>query len=215
MLVRPTTPTRGDSQSQIIVELSKEECIGQQLLKSSGVKRSMNQVIQFMMIAEKLKDVFRTGWKFSGVDRPESVADHTFGVALLSMLLGDQLHLNTERMIKMALIHDITESKLGDIHYESQEYLGRAVLHKAEERAARDMLSGEYLELWKEFAGRSTREAHIVAACDKLELYMQALRYEKAGYRGLEHFWKNDWNRKDFSPEIDELFRMVEAMRTE
>ncbi|MGC1123366.1 MAG: HD domain-containing protein [Candidatus Methanofastidiosia archaeon] len=173
----------------------------------------MNQVVHFMMMAEKLKDIFRTGWKLSGVDRPESVADHTFGVALLSMLLGDQLHLNTEKMIKMALIHDITESKLGDIHYESQKYLGKDTLQKAEEQAARDILSGDYLELWKEFAARSTREAQIVAACDKLELYMQALRYEKAGYTGLEHFWKNEWNRKDFSPEMDELFKILEAMR--
>ncbi|MBU6998489.1 MAG: HD domain-containing protein [Theionarchaea archaeon] len=174
----------------------------------------MNQVLQFMMIAEKLKDVFRTGWKLSGVDRPESVADHTFGVALLSMLMGDQLHLDTEKMIRMALIHDITESKLGDIHYESQTYLGKTALQRAEEQAVNDILPGDYLELWKEFAARSTPEAKIVAACDKLELYMQALRYEKAGHRGLEHFWENEWNRKDFSPDVQELFAALEDMRT-
>jgi putative hydrolase of HD superfamily len=175
----------------------------------------MNQVIRFMMMAEKLKDVFRTGWKLSGVDRPESVADHTFGVAFLSMLLGDQLNLDTERMIKMALIHDVTESKLGDIHYESQKYLGKAALQKAEEQAAKEILTDAYLDIWKEFTARSTREAQIVAACDKLELYMQALRYEKAGHRGLEHFWENEWNRRDFSPEIDELFKILKTLRTE
>lgn len=172
----------------------------------------MNHIIDLMMAAERLKNIFRTGWKLSGVDFPESVADHTFGVVFLAMLLGDFFQLDTEKMMKMAVLHDIAESKLGDIHYESQTYLGNAV-RVAEEKAARDILPEEYFELWEEFRSKTSEEAHLVAACDKLELYIQALTYEKAGYTGLEHFWENVWNQKDFSPEVAALFETLKAMR--
>ena len=170
-------------------------------------------ILEIMMAAEKLKDIFRTGWKLSGVDHPESVADHTFGVVFLSMLLGDSLGLNTEKMMKMALIHDIAESKLGDIHYESQTYIGEAAVKNAEEGASRDLLPEEYFKLWEEYRSKESAEAQLVSACDKLELYFQAFRYENAGYRGLEHFWENPWNRKDFSPEVTELYELLKSLR--
>ncbi len=175
--------------------------------------KNMDEVIVVMMAAEKLKSIFRTGWKLSGVDSPESVADHTFGVAVLSMLLGDILGLNTEKMMKMALIHDIIEAKLGDIHYESQVYLGEEAVKKAERKAAKDILPDAYFALWEEYTSKKSKEAQIVSACDKLELYFQALRYEKAGYTGLDHFWENAWNQKDFSPDVLKLFEMLKTMR--
>ncbi|KYK38458.1 MAG: HD domain-containing protein [Theionarchaea archaeon] len=173
----------------------------------------MDQLIELMMAAERLKDIFRTGWKLSGVDRPESVADHTFGVVVLSMLLGDFCNLDTEKMMKMAALHDIVESKLGDIHYESQTYLGEDSIKRAEEKAARDILPEEYFDLWEEYQLKQSKEAQLVSACDKLELYFQAVRYEKAGYAGMEHFWENEWNKKDFTPEVSEFFESLKAMR--
>ncbi|MBU7019364.1 MAG: HD domain-containing protein [Theionarchaea archaeon] len=173
----------------------------------------MDPLIDVMMAAEKLKSVIRTGWKLSGIELPESVADHTFGVVFLSMLLGDKLALNTERMMKMALIHDIAESKLGDIHYESKTYIGEDSLEKAEGTAARDILPDEYFELWDEYKKKETREARIVSACDKLELYFQAVHYEKTGYTDLDKFWENPWNQKDFSPEICNLFETLRKLR--
>jgi putative hydrolase of HD superfamily len=174
----------------------------------------MRYVIDFIQAAERLKDIFRTGWKLSGVDRPESVADHSFCVAMLAMILGDALDLDTGKMMRMALLHDLTESKLGDIHYESRTYLGDSAISTAEEKAAHDLLPQDYLQLWDEFQQKKSKEAQVVSACDKLELYFQALRYEKRGYRGLEHFWKNSWIKKDFTPEIEEIFAQLEKMRT-
>jgi putative hydrolase of HD superfamily len=173
----------------------------------------MDSLIDVMMAAEKLKRIIRTGWKLSGIELPESVADHSFGVVFLAMLLGDRLTLNTEKMMKMALIHDIAESRLGDIHYESKIYLGENTVEKAEIKAARDILPDEYFELWDEYRKKETREAQIVSACDKLELYFQAVRYEKAGYTDLEHFWENPWNQKDFSPELVNLFEILRQLR--
>ena len=174
----------------------------------------MRYVIDFIQSAQRLKDIFRTGWKLSGVDQPESVADHSFCVAMLAMILSDTCDLDTEKMMKMALLHDLMESKLGDIHYESKTYIGEAALHTAEEKAAHDLLPQNYLKIWEEYSQNQTPEARIVTACDKLELYFQALHYEKTGYKGLDHFWENSWNRKDFTPEIQQLFEYLQEMRT-
>ena len=173
----------------------------------------MDPLIDVMMAALKLKRIIRTGWKLSGIELPESVADHTFGVVFLSMLLGDELALNTEKMMKMALIHDIAESKLGDIHYESKLLIGEDTLEEAEVKAVHNILPDEYYELWDEYRKKETREAQIVSACDKLELYFQALQYEKAGYTDLDTFWENPWNQKDFSPEIYNLFETLRQLR--
>lgn len=170
-------------------------------------------LIELVMAAEQLKDIIRTGWKLSGIDLPESVADHTFGVVFLSMVVGDTLHLDTEKMMKMAVLHDVVESKLGDIHYESRTYIGETAITNAEEKAARDLLPEKYLKVWEEYRSKESKEAQVVSACDKLELYFQAVRYEKAGYTGLDHFWENAWNQKDFSPEIVNLFEILKGMR--
>ncbi len=173
----------------------------------------VTNLMTLTMAAERLKDLIRTGWNLSGVTLPESVADHTFGVVFLSMVVGDLLHLDTGKMMKMAALHDIAESKLGDIHYESQTFLGEDAVKKAEEKAARAILPEDYYSLWEEYRSKGTKEAQAVSALDKLELYFQALRYEKAGHTGLDHFWKNAWNQRDFSPEMREIFRALEKMR--
>ena len=62
-----------------------------------------------------LKSVRRAGWVSKvKVENAESVADHTFSMATMAMLLSDMLGFNTQRVIKMVLIHDLAESIVGD-----------------------------------------------------------------------------------------------------
>jgi len=64
----------------------------------------------------ELKNVPRQGWKEKlGVNNPESVADHSYSTAVMSMILSDLQGLNSEKIIKMALLHDLAESIIGDI----------------------------------------------------------------------------------------------------
>lgn len=73
------------------------------------------KLIHFLIEAGKLKKIKRTGWLLRGVKNPESVADHTFRMALMAWIFARSKGLNYERVIKMALIHDLCEVKLGDI----------------------------------------------------------------------------------------------------
>ena len=63
-----------------------------------------------------LKTIPRSGWqKKLGIKRPESVADHAFGVAAIAMILSDSKRLDSAKVLKMAILHDLAESLTGDL----------------------------------------------------------------------------------------------------
>lgn len=75
----------------------------------------VKKLIHFLTTIGKLKKIKRTGWVLRGVKEPESIADHTFRMALMAWLFARKKGLNYEKVIKMALIHDLCEAGLGDI----------------------------------------------------------------------------------------------------
>jgi len=71
---------------------------------------------KFFQKVLELKNVPRQGWKEKlEIDNPESVADHSYSTTVLSMILSDMKGLDTEKIIRMALLHDLAESITGDI----------------------------------------------------------------------------------------------------
>ena len=70
-------------------------------------------ILDFMEEAGKLKILPRTGWLLRGLRNPESIADHCYRTSLLAMLLADVLEeqgveIDVARVMRMALLHDIT-----------------------------------------------------------------------------------------------------------
>ncbi len=173
------------------------------------------KIISFLAELMRLKAVPRTGWLLRGVRDVESVADHSFGVAFVAMLLADLaqrqgLEPNVEKVLRMALLHDLTEARTGDLPNTVKRYFDNGALHDADERAADEMLSAlgaigeEYLLLWREYEQRQSLEARIVKAADKLDLLLQAREYEKGGAQNLQEFWTS--SETDFSNlQIDDL----------
>jgi putative hydrolases of HD superfamily len=135
----------------------------------------------------ELKSISRAGWVLKvQVEDAESVADHTFSMATIAMLLSDMLGLDTHKVIKMALIHDLAESIVGD--YMPGDMTPRQKLAK-EKKAMRPILSGipkeireEYEEIWLEYLHNRTEIAKFVHRIDKLEMALQAYQYAKQGY---------------------------------
>ncbi|NJN82828.1 MAG: HD domain-containing protein [Caldilineaceae bacterium] len=93
--------------------------------------------------ANHLKQLPRTGWLLAGLANVESVADHSFSTALLSMFLADGINrgwaeqglsqpLEVSRVLRLALIHDLAEGVLTDLPKRSSELLGADVKHDAE-----------------------------------------------------------------------------------
>ena len=135
----------------------------------------------------ELKSIRRAGWVLKvQVEDAESVADHTFSMATIAMLLSDMRGLDTHKVIKMALVHDLAESIVGD--YIPGDVTPRQKLAK-EKKAMRLILSGlpkeireEYGEIWLEYLHNSTEIARFVHRIDKLEMALQANQYAKQGY---------------------------------
>jgi len=77
----------------------------------------INEMIEkFFQNVLELKNIPRQGWKEKlGINNPESVADHSYSTTVMSMILSDLEGLNSEKIIKMALLHDLAESIIGDI----------------------------------------------------------------------------------------------------
>jgi putative hydrolase of HD superfamily len=149
------------------------------------------KVIALLREAGKLKRIPRTGWVEVGVRDPESVADHSYRVALLSMLLSDHAGLDTLKALRMAVLHDLAEAVTGDLTQRQ-----KAGDHEAaESRAFRGLVRGLsveqrrlYVDTMDEYAAGKTEEAALVHAADKLEMVLQALEYREAGACGLDQF---------------------------
>jgi len=78
----------------------------------------LEEIVDFVQKAGLLKKVKRSGWiSWVGIERPESVADHSFRSAILAMCIADLKGLNTEKLMRMLLLHDIHEAIIGDYDY--------------------------------------------------------------------------------------------------
>ena len=142
-----------------------------------------------------LKLLPRTGWLQRGVVNAESIAEHTFGVMALSLLVGDMIAgLDRGKLLAIALLHDLAEVYLGDLPASARRLLGAHNKHEAEQRALLELFAAlpgrtDYLELWAEYAAGSSAEARLVKGLDRIEMLAQALAYERAGSHALAEFW--------------------------
>ena len=184
-------------------------------------------ILSFIEEIGILKSLPRTGWLIHGIKNGESIADHCYRMTLLSMLLADTLvakgmKLDTEKVMRLSLLHEIAEARIGYIPFTVLTYIPEEVKEIGERKAVTSMLEkfgsiGKwYQELWEEFEQNETIEAKLVRAADKLELMIQVLEYEKLGYQSLNQFWENDWNQRgfDISPLIQEIMELLTKKRT-
>lgn len=170
-----------------------------------------------------LKNLPRTGWALRGITHCESIADHCFRMSFLAMLLADVLieqgvPLDAAKVMRMALLHEMGEARIGDIPVPAMRYLTAEAKNAAEQAAIEAMLSefgplsAKYRTLWLEFEEASSLEGKLVRAVDKLEMMIQVYEYEKIGYRCVDDFWLNLSIRRDFvvNPIVEEIMRLLE-----
>jgi putative hydrolase of HD superfamily len=153
-----------------------------------------------------LKEVPRTGWLDRGItpEETESVADHSFGVALLAWLLAPD-ELDRARVVELALLHDLAESAVGDATPYDRDtlqtldpdtrrnWLNQRHIRTDEQRAAKQAAETEAIaslaaalppdrrdrlqSRWSELSDRTSPEARFVKDMDILETWLQSRRY--------------------------------------
>ncbi|OIP28122.1 hypothetical protein AUK22_04580 [bacterium CG2_30_54_10] len=169
-----------------------------------------------------LKKLRRTGWQLRGIRECESLADHCFGVALLTMVIADQVtshEIDKDLAIRMALVHELGESRVGDIPFTALKYFPDKA--KAELEAVTDLVEPlgqagkRYLDLFEKFEAGNSIEARFVRAIDKLEMLITARDYERTGIQSLDDFWNNPSTFQCFVefPEVESFARHLAATR--
>lgn len=158
---------------------------------------------------QRLKRLDRTGWVLRGLaPGAESVASHSFGVGIVAMLLADEcrargVEVDVERVLRLALLHDLAEARTGDMPRTMAKYYGAEARRRAEGAAFTDLLGGLNVELREvyerlhaDYEERGSLEARLVKAADIVDLLAQALAFERAGARELDEFWEGAAERE-------------------
>lgn len=168
-------------------------------------------VIRFLRIVGTLKSTKRAGWVLCGVPHPESVADHMYRMAIISLVVSDQDR--SARVAKMALVHDLAEAIVGDItphdgvsHEDKQAQERRALLEIVS--TIDEHVATEFMLLWEEYEAGCTDDARLVKDIDKFEMILQADEYEAASDIDLQQFFestKNDFKTPQVIALVDEL----------
>ena len=129
-----------------------------------------------------LKHVLRAGWVRAGVESPESVAAHSWGMSVLAMhLCPDEL--DKMRVLEMCLVHDLPEVEVGDLtpHDDTST-------KSEDEHRAMQILAPHWLDLFEEYEAGLTEEAKFVKYLDKLDMALMARIYEDSQGLDLSDF---------------------------
>lgn len=132
-----------------------------------------NNIADFLFEAATLKRLQRTGWQVLGGGNKETIAEHSFMVAVISFMLAQESKADIKKALIMALFHDFAETRIGDIYKLSDLYV------KADEKkAAKDAFSdfpgaNELIEITQEYEEEKTPEAKIVHDADTLALMIE------------------------------------------
>ena len=145
------------------------------------------QLISFFESVIRLKSVKRAGWVSKvGIANAESVSDHTYSMCIMGMVLSDIFGMDTERVTKMILIHDLAESITGDC---IPNKITRVRKRTEERKAMKHILCrvpsvvrSNYEKLWQEYRSNKTPLSRFVHQLDKLEMAIQAVEYANQGY---------------------------------
>ena len=166
----------------------------------------MKELLNFFIEVGKLKKIPRRGWVLRGVKNPETIAAHTFRMAIFAWLLGQKKKLNINKIIKISLIHDLCEVYAGDttpydsLLFDKKEW-GKIMQkwprfskkekeklfqnkYKKESEALKKLilnlppdLKNEIRNLWIDYEKGLTQEGRFMRQLDRVENLLQALEY--------------------------------------
>jgi len=157
------------------------------ILGDSMKDKRIENVLNFYMLCNKLKNVVRTGWKAWNVEREriESIAEHIYSTQMLAIAMYKEFdyNLDLEKIIYMLAVHELEEIVIGDltaydISREEKEVKGRLAVKEVLKNVSNSL---DIESLTIEFSERKTKEAIFAYYCDKLDCDIQAKLYDEEG----------------------------------
>ena len=163
----------------------------------------MKDFIKFNSTIGNLKHLPRSGWVKRGTPNPETVASHSWRVAVMILEFADEIRnmgADVGKAVKMALYHDLGESIIGDLIPGNHRYsdISKEEKYGRESNAVRTLSSesgmNEIYDMWKEMEEKQTIEAIIVKDFDITDMLLQAFEYMRKypSVGRLEEFMENN-----------------------
>lgn len=151
----------------------------------------------YLFSAGMLKRTERSGWRTIGIKEPESVAEHTFGVAVVGMLLAKMEGADELKVLKMCLVHDLHESRMGDLNKLNKRYVRmdekKAFVETTEMLDA--SMKNELRSIFREYLAGKTLEARIVKDADALDMMLEARLLVDTGNRHAKDWIESAWEK--------------------
>ncbi|MBV9159069.1 MAG: HD domain-containing protein [Candidatus Kaiserbacteria bacterium] len=139
--------------------------------------------LEFLFEIGSLRN-FERAWRQHAGLSVASTPEHTFRVAFLALLIAREegLRGSDEKILKMALLHDVAETRTGDLGYVQRVYV-KADDHKAASDMFADTSFGDLEKILQEYEARSSKEAKIVKDADNLEYDLEIRELEEQGHK--------------------------------
>lgn len=200
----------------------------------------MKDILNFLIEVGELKRKPRRGWLVHQIKNSETTAEHIFRTAIIAWVLGKKKRLNVERVIKIALVHDLCEvyspdltpydpllpkdkKKIKEILKKWPKFTTNLKIkkynnkYKSECRSLDKLtsklpsdLKTEMKNLWLDFEKGFTKEGRFVKQVDKVENLLQGMEYWKKHGRIQHRLWIR-WIKEILDdPVLLELARTIE-----
>ncbi len=174
-------------------------------------------VINYYVICNRLKNIIRSGWKDWNVQREriESVAEHIFGVQMLAIAMKSEYQYDVDimKVIYMLAVHELGETVIGDLtQFQISKEEKEKMEHEAVHRILNGLLDGYQIEeLFLEFDAHNTKESMFAYQCDKLECDLQSKLYDEEDCVDLD---KQEDNPTMHNARVQELLKTGSSWST-
>lgn len=173
----------------------------------------MNKYLDLLYEVGCLRFLTRSWVQFLNPDF-QNLAEHTTRVMWIAMVLSKHEGLkDTGKVVKMALVHDLSESRSGDLHYVSREYSTRNEHLAIQDVLQNTSLNEEMIALWEEYEALNTIEAKVVKDADYLDVDLELQEQEARGHT-LKQFWKemrHDVYKKLNTKSAKKLWKLIQG----
>lgn len=148
----------------------------------------MHSIVNLLFEAAHLKRTPRSGFNFLGAGR-ESVAEHTFCTLFIAWVMARQeSQIDVLRLMGMCLVHDLPESRIGDINYVQKQYVSADESSALSDLGDGNSMGSEIAELVNEFNQGQTPEARLAKDADQIALILELKTLADIGYKP-PHKW--------------------------
>lgn len=157
-------------------------------------EKKIVETLHFCNEAGLLAHTPRSGFAFLGSGK-QSVAEHSFRVALIAFALADmvkeEMEVDRAKLLAMSLFHDFPEARTGDLNYVNKRYVQADEQKAIEEIRQAYPFGGEIFTLLKEYREGETVEAQLAHDADQLELMLMLKKELELGNAFAENWMQN------------------------